>query len=186
MRKRSVFTLVVAALVFGVAVGSIGLAVGATSSSGTNSSAAAPQPRGGGGPGGPGGMGRGGHGGPGGGDLVRVVSKLTGETTTTLFASMRSGSSLASIAASKSVTVDQIVALASNAPKAALVSEVSDGLATQAEADAWLAQFKTVMTAQLNAKPGSGPAGFGGGRGRGADASTTPPAGGPGGFAGML
>ena len=171
MRKRNALTLVIAALVVGVAVGSIGLAVGSptTGASSTASSTASARPPGGPGRGGPGGPGHdGGIGFGGGGELINVVSKLTGESTSTITSSLRSGSTLASIASTKSVTVDQIVALASNAPKAYLASEVSDGLVTQAQADSRLAALKTAITEQLKRKAGTGPGGFGfGGPGRG-------------------
>ena len=135
MRKRNALTLVIAALVIGLAVGSIGLAVGSptTSASSTASSTTAARSPGGFGRGGPGSPGHdGGIGFGGGGELINVVSKLTGESTSTITSSLKSGSTLASIASTKSVTGDQIVALASNAPKAYLASEVSDGLVTQA------------------------------------------------------
>ena len=82
--------------------------------------------------------------------LVDVVAKLTGETTAAVAAARQSGKSFAAIAAEHKVTVTQIVELASHAPKAALDSQVADGLLKRAEADRMLAECKTFLTREVN------------------------------------
>jgi hypothetical protein len=110
--------------------------------------------------------------------LVRVVAKLTGESTTTIAASRAAGTPLAAVAAKKGVTVDQVVTLAMAADKAALDSQVSNALLSQAEADSQLARHRAEVTNAVNAtgqlKPPAGPGGPGS-----SDTSGTPPAGPP-------
>jgi len=113
-------------------------------------------------PGGPGrGGGRGGHGGMGAG-LVEVVSKLTGESTSTIMAARQSGTSFAHIAEDNGVAVAEIIELASHAPEAALASQVSDGLITQAQASETLSDLESHWTAELDSTTtGPGPGGHG-------------------------
>jgi hypothetical protein len=173
MRKRHAIAFAVSALVAGLALGSIGLAAAASNSSGGSSSAptlpaGSVPPTGTPGVHGPGGPG--GAGGPGGGsDLVRVVAKLTGESTSTVQkARETTGTSFASIAAKKDVTVDQVVTLAMASHKAAIESELSNGLLTDTEATQQLVQLKEHITADVNSTqalrgPGRGPGGPGAG-----------------------
>jgi hypothetical protein len=119
-------------------------------------------------PEGSGGRGRG-LGGPG-GSVVDVVAKLTGESTTTVVTARQSGTSFTQIASAKSVTAAQIVELALHAPKAALDSEVSDGIITQSEADKRLADMKAHITAEIAETGVGGP-----GRGRGHGGPDGPP-----------
>ena len=159
MKNRTAATLLIAGLVAGLALGSTALGFAATTKSAAKSSTAAtstPAPGRQGqmrGPGGIGGVG-----------MVEVVAKLTGETTTTVAAARQSGTSFAKIASAKSVTVAQIVDLASAAPKAALDSEVSNGLITQADADTRLKDLKAHLTTEVSetGTRGPGPDGHGG------------------------
>lgn len=121
--------------------------------------------------------------GPGGG-LLEVVAKLTGETTTTVAAARESGTSFAAFAKSKNVTAEQIVELASHAPKAALDSMVADGLITQAAADGELAAFKTHLAEEITETGTRGPGGPGGPGHGGRGNDGPPPAGAPGSGAG--
>ncbi len=171
MRHRTAVTLMVAGLVAGLALGStaIGFAATntATATAPSQSASGAPVPGGpgGGGPGGPGGPRGRGPGGPGGGmmgvSMVDVVAKLTGETTSTVSAARQKGTSFAKIASDKGVTVAQVVELASAAPKAALASEVSNGLIDQTKSDTLLKDLTTHLTQEVNSTgtpdPGRGP-----------------------------
>jgi len=145
MKRRTALTVASAALIAVTAFGSAAGALAAKSSATTSTTkanavaktAADRPPRDGRGPGGPG------------GNLVQVVAKLTGETTTTVAAARESGKSFATIASAKNVTASQIVDLALHAPTAALSSEVGDGLITQAEADTRLSELTTHLTAEV-------------------------------------
>ena len=136
----------VAVAVFGSAAGAFAAKTKSATTAGTTQTAlagkAAPTaaPR----DGRSGGRGRG----PGGG-IVDVVAKLTGESTTTVVTARQSGKSFTQIASAKNVTAAQIVELASHAPKAALDSEVSDGLITRSDADKRLADFKAHITEEI-------------------------------------
>jgi hypothetical protein len=181
MKKRTAGVIAVAAALVALAIGSSAMAFAATSSAAQGSAPAtmSAPPGGfqgsmpttgtpGGGPGGdhgPDGRGGGkGHGGMYGPGMVEVVAKLTGETTTTVSTQRQAGTSFAKIAAAKNVTVAQIVELASAAPKAALASEVSNGLITQAQADTEIKELATRLTAEVNATGTQGPGGRDGDR----------------------
>lgn len=121
--------------------------------------------------------GRGPRGGMGGREVVDVISKLTGESTSTIKAARDSGTSFAQIASAKGVTEAQIVELTSHAPKAAMASRVADGLMTQAEADRDLAELGSRLTQALSATAQGGPEGHGPGGSRDGrpPAGSTPP-----------
>lgn len=91
--------------------------------------------------------------------MVEVVAKLTGESTATVSSTRQAGTSFAAIASAKSVTVSQVVELASAAPKAALASEVSNGLISQAHADTEAAELTKRLTEDVNATGVMGPGG---------------------------
>ena len=173
MKKRTAGVVAIAGLVAALAVGSTAIAFAATGSAARGSTPTAPPAQGSmpttgtPGPRGPGGgmMGVG---------LTEVVAKLTGESTTTVSAARRAGTSFAKIASAKSVTVAQIVDLASAAPKAALDSEVSNGLLTQAKADTELTELTKRLTAEVNATGAMGP-----GRGGPGGPGGRPPQGAP-------
>ena len=170
MNKRRVYALVAAALVAGLTAGSLGVAAASTKSatSKTASATHAARPPGGG----PGGQG----GGREGGDmLVRVVAKLTGESTTTVSTARRSGTSFSAIASAKGVTADQVVTLALAADNAALDSQVSNGLLTQADETAELARHKAGVTQAVNATGQPQPPAGGPGAGRGSSDNTGTP-----------
>jgi hypothetical protein len=182
MTKRTAGVVVIAGLLAALAAGSTAMAFAATGSvtQGSGSTTMPPPPPAsapatgtpGAGPGGPGGHGHG-SGSTFGVGLVEVVAKLTGETTSTVSTSRQAGTSFSAIASAKSVTASQIVELASAAPKAALASEVSNGLVTRAQADAELAELVKRLTEEIDATGATGPGGPHDGRGPG----SPPPAG---------
>lgn len=136
----------------GTSTGATGLGVAASTS------ASSTAPPGAHGPGGPGGR-RGGRGGMMGAGLVEVVSKLTGETTSTILTARQSGTAFADIAKAKGVTVAEIIELASHAPKAALDSQVADGLITAAQAKVIMSDLRAHWTEELTSNatgPGTG------------------------------
>ena len=175
MKKRTAGVVAIAGLIAALAAGSTAIAFAATGSAAPGStSTSMPAPPAGSRPTtgtpGPGGFGGGrGHGGGGmmGVGLVEVVAKLTGESTATVSAARQAGTSFAKIASAKSVTVAQVVELASAAPKAALASEVSNGLLTQAQSDTEAKELTTRLTAEVNATGTMGPGGPHDGRGHG-------------------
>jgi hypothetical protein len=130
----------VTVVVFGSAAGAFAAKPKSVTNSGTTQTSVADKAAPAGAP--PEGRGGGRRGGGPGGGVVDVVAKLTGETTTTVATARQSGKSFTQIASAKNVTAAQIVELALHAPKAALDSEVSDGLITRTEADKRLADFK--------------------------------------------
>jgi Protein of unknown function (DUF2680) len=104
-----------------------------------------------------------------GGRLVDVVAKLTGLSTEDVQAKRASGQSFEQIAASKNVSTDQVVAQSLAVRKQLLDEKVKAGAITQAQADAALANMKARLesrVANTAACTGQG-AGGGGGMGRG-------------------
>jgi hypothetical protein len=105
MQKRRAISFIVVGLVAGLALGSLGIALGATAST---TATQTPGPGGWGGPGGGRGFGRG-HGGPGGG-LAQAVATLTGLTVQDVMTQRQAGKSFAAIAKAKGVSADKVVA----------------------------------------------------------------------------
>lgn len=182
MKKRTAMTLLVAGLVAGLALGSTALGFAATTTTAkakASATASTTPPPGRPGPGGPGGRGPGGPGGPGGTlgvGMVDVVAKLTGETTTSVAAARQKGTSFAKIAAAEDVTVAQMLELATAAPKAALASEVSNGLITQAKSDEIATMLTKRLTEEVNATGTCGPPAGGAPGAAGAPPQGPPPA----------
>ena len=125
-----------------------------------------------GGPGGAGGPGPG-HRGPGFGNLD-AAAKALGMTADDLRTAMQGGKSLADVAKSKGIDVNQVIDALMAELKTHLAAEVASGEHTQAQADQILADAKARITDFVNGKAPAGGPGFGGHDGPG----------GPGGFGG--
>lgn len=136
MQKGKTVVLVVAALVAGLALGSVGLASAAQK---------APQQA---------------QGGLGlrlgtavrdaGATLADVVASLTGSTVDEVRAERAAGSSFAEIASEAGVSADEVVASALEARKAVLDELVASGRITQAQADAALERMQSRLTDRVN------------------------------------
>jgi len=158
MKRGTTAGLVAAALVAGLALGSVGVAfAGSTTTTATT--------------------------GPGarfgalcrqaGGTIADIVAKVTGQSTTDVYAAREKGQSFADIAAAKGVSADKLTADVLAARKTALDAAVKAGTITQERADTMLANMKTRVPAKLTSDApgtctGAGPgSGSGGGQGRG-------------------
>ncbi len=95
--------------------------------------------------------------------LVAIAAKTLGIEQTALVSALNDGKTIADVAKDKGVALDKIVdaVVADRAER--LKSAVTAGQMTQAQADDWLAQIKTNVTAQLSAK--FTPRGYGPGTG---------------------
>ncbi len=95
--------------------------------------------------------------------LVAIAAQVLGMDQSTLVATLNTGKTIADVAKDKGVALDKIVdaVVADRAER--LKSAVTAGQMTQAQADDWLAQIKTNVTAQLSAK--FTPRGYGPGTG---------------------
>ncbi|MCC7448502.1 MAG: hypothetical protein IT324_13865 [Anaerolineae bacterium] len=84
--------------------------------------------------------------------LVAIAAKTLGIDQAMLVSTLNSGKTIADVAKDKGVALDKIVdaVVADRAER--LKSAVAAGRMTQAQADAWLAQVKTHVTAQLSAR----------------------------------
>lgn len=156
MRKGTAFSIAAAALVAGLALGSISLASAATTASGN-------------------GMGQQMRGimGSAGVTLADIVAKLTGRTDEAVQADRQAGTSFADIAKAGGVSQDKVVTSVLDARKTALDAAVKSGTITQAQADTALANMKdrvadriTSTTAGCNGA-GNGAGNGGGGKGAG-------------------
>jgi len=107
------------------------------------------------------------------GTIADIVAKVTGLSTTDVYASRAAGKSFADIAAAKGVSADTLTADVIAARKTALDAAVKAGTITQAQADTMLANMKANVSTKVTstapgtctgAGPGSG-AGKGAGRG---------------------
>jgi hypothetical protein len=158
VRKRTVATYVIAALVAGVVLGSFGIASAATSTTQTATGArlrlgSAVQTAQ--------------------ATLADIVAKLTGKTVDEVRDDRAAGTSFADIASESGVSSSKIVSDALTARKAMLDDLVKQGKITQAQADAALARMTTRLNDRVSsttgctgAGPGAG-TGAGGGYGRG-------------------
>jgi hypothetical protein len=159
MKRGTTIALVSGALVAGLALGTVGIAFGApagtatgTAGFGARMSAVCRQA---------------------GGTIADIVAKVTGQSTTDVYAAREDGKSFADIAAAKGVSADKLTADVLAARKTALDAAVKAGTVTQAQADTALANMKTNVSARITsdapstctgAGPGGG-TGNGGGRG---------------------
>jgi hypothetical protein len=159
MKRGTTIALVSGALVAGLALGTVGFAFAAPSRTATGTAgfgarvgAACRQA---------------------GGTIADIVAKVTGLSTTDVYASRAAGKSFADIAAAKGVSADTLTADVIAARKIALDAAVKAGTITQSQADAMLANMKANVSTKVTstapstctgAGPGSG-AGKGAGRG---------------------
>ena len=90
--------------------------------------------------------------------LVAVAAGTLNMTQVNLVAELRSGKSIAKVAAEKKVALDTIVTAFIAPRKARLEALVADGQLTQAQMDTMLATMKTNVTARLN-QPGTAQSG---------------------------
>jgi hypothetical protein len=152
MGKGKVTILVAAALVAGLVLGTVGLASAATSSTAATQGFGARM----------GGVMR-----QAGGSLADIVAKLTGQSTTDVYAQRKAGKSFAAIAAAKGLSADKLTSDALAARKAALDSAVKAGKITQAQADTMYARMKDRVPDRINSAAPAGCDGSGSGAGRG-------------------
>ena len=159
MKRGTTIALVSGALVAGLALGTVGIAFAAPSRTATGTTgfgarlgAVCRQA---------------------GGTIADIVAKVTGLSTTDVYASPAAGKSFADIAATKGVSADTLTAGVIAARKTALDAAVKAGTITQAQADTMLANMKANVSTKVTstapstctgAGPGSG-AGKGAGRG---------------------
>jgi hypothetical protein len=153
MNRGKVAIFVAAALVAGLALGSVGIASAATTvTPGTL------------------GAGLGGIMRQAGGTIADIVAKLTGQTVAEVRADREAGKSFEAIAAEKSISADKVAAEVLAARKTAVDASVKAGTITQAQADAALARMKTRVTTKITSAAPAGCDGTGSGAGRGAGA----------------
>lgn len=165
MKRGTTIALVSGALVAGLALGTVGIAFAAPSRTATGTAGF--------------GSGFGAICRQAGGTIADIVAKVTGQTTSDVYAARAKGESFAEIAADKGVSAADLTSEVIAARKAALDAAVKAKTITQAQADTMLANMKTRVTANVsstapNTCTGTGPvAGRGGkggqgqGRGRG-------------------
>lgn len=159
MKRGTTIALISGALVAGLALGTVGIAFAAPSRTATGTAgfgarlgAVCRQA---------------------GGTIADIVAKVTGQSTTDVYAARAAGTSFADIAAAKGVSADKLTAEVVSARKVALDAAVEAGTITQAQADAALANMKTRVSAKVTADApdsctGTGPGtGSGSGAGRG-------------------
>ena len=162
MKRGTTIALVSGALVAGLALGTVGIAFAAPSSTATGTAGFGARL---------GAVSR-----QAGGTIADIVAKVTGQSATDVYASRASGKSFADIAAAKGVSADALTADVIAARKTALDAAVKAGTVTQTQADTALTNMKTnVATKVTSTAPstciGAGPGtGAGGGAGRGAGA----------------
>jgi len=161
MKRGTTIALVSGALVAGLALGSVGIAFGAPSTSTTRTAGFGARM---------GAVCR-----QAGGTIADIVAKVTGQSTTAIYAAREAGKSFADIAAAKGVSADTLTADVLAARKTALDAAVKAGTVTQAQEDTALANMRANVPAKITsnapsnctgAGPGSG-AGSGAGRGSG-------------------
>ena len=158
MKRGTTIALVSGALVAGLALGTVGIASAAPSRTATGTAgfgarlgAVCRQA---------------------GGTIADVVAKVTGQSTTDVYAARAAGKSFADIAAAKGVSTNTLATDVVDARKVALDAAVKAGTITQAQADVMLANMKANVSAKItsaaaNTCTGAGPA-SGTGRGAGA------------------
>lgn len=151
MNRGKVAIFVAAALVAGLALGSVGIASAATATTTTAGPVAGFV-----------GICR-----TAGASLADVVAKLTGKTTADIYAERKVGKSFATIASEKGVSSDKVVAEALAARKSALTAAVKAGTITQAQADLMYDRMDDRIPARVNSAAPAGCDGTGSGAGRG-------------------
>lgn len=136
MKKTKVAALVLASLVLGLALGTVGVGIAAPSASVSGTSVA--------------GAGIGVAMRDAGGRLIDVVAKLTGMTSDEVAAQRQDGTSFAQIAEGAGSTSADVVTQALKVREAALAQRVADGRLTQVRADAMLSRMETRLTARVS------------------------------------
>ncbi|HEY5549429.1 MAG TPA: hypothetical protein VIL17_07560 [Coriobacteriia bacterium] len=164
MKRGTTIALVSGALVAGMALGTVGIAFAAPSRTATGTagfgagvSAICRQA---------------------GGTIADIVAKVTGQSTSDVYAARAKGESFSAIAANKGVSATVLTDDVIAARKSALDAEVQAKTITRSQADAALANMKTRVSTQITSNapgtctgtgPGTGAAGQnrgqGGGRG---------------------
>ena len=153
MKRGTTIALVSGALVAGLALGTVGIAFAAPSKTatgttgfGTRLGAVCRQA---------------------GGTIADIVAKVTGQSTSDVYAARAKGDSFADIAASKGVSADKLTADVVAARKTALDAAVKAKTVTQAQADAALARMKTNVSTKITSDAPSDCTGTGAGAGKG-------------------
>jgi hypothetical protein len=158
MKRGTIAAMVAAALVAGLALGSVGIATAATASTTATGGFGA----------GIGALCR-----QAGGTIADIVAKATGQSTADVYAARAKGDSFADIASAKGISADTLTADVVAVRKTALDASVKAGTVTQTQADTALASMKTRVAAKVTSDApstctGAGPgSGAGGGQGRG-------------------
>ncbi|MFA5844133.1 MAG: hypothetical protein WC971_04800 [Coriobacteriia bacterium] len=151
MSKGKVAIFVAAALVAGLALGSVGIASAATSATRTAGPVAGFV-----------GICR-----TAGASLADVVARLTGKTTADIYAERKAGKSFATIASENGVSSATVVSEALRARKAALDAAVAAGTITRARADLMYDRMDDRIPARVDSAAPAGCDGTGPGAGRG-------------------
>lgn len=162
MKRGTTIALVSGALVAGMALGTVGIAFAAPSRTATGTagfgagvSAICRQA---------------------GGTIADIVAKVTGQSTSDVYAARAKGESFAAIAADKGVSATALTDDVIAARKTALDAAVKAKTVTQAQADVAIANMKTRVSAKVTSTapstctgtgPGTGAAGQGRGQGGG-------------------
>lgn len=154
MKRGKIAALIAAALVAGLALGTVGAAFAAPAQVATATAGFGALCR------------------QAGGTIAEVVAKVTGQPVADVYAARATGQSFAAIATAKGVSTDRLTADVLSARKASLDAAVKAGTITQAQADTMLANMKARVASRITsdasgACTGAGPAT---GRGRGAGA----------------
>ncbi len=153
MKKGRTGIFVAAALVAGLALGSVGIASAAVSKSGTVTAGFGA------------GMARFGR--TAGASLADVVAKLTGKTTEDVYTERQAGKSFAEIAGQKGISADKVVSSALTARKSALDAAVKAGTITRVQADAMYDRMDDRIPEAVKSAAPAGCDGSGAGTGRG-------------------
>lgn len=158
MKRGTTIALVSGALVAGLALGTVGIAFAAPSRTATGTTGF--------------GAGIGAICRQAGGTIADIVAKVTGQSTSDVYAARAKGDSFADIAATKGVSADRLTADVVAARKVALDAAVKAKTITQAQADTALANMKTRVAAKVTSDApdnctGTGPGSAVGGKGQG-------------------
>jgi len=154
MKRGTTIALISAALVAGLALGTVGIATAAPRVAAGSAGVV----------GGLGALCR-----QAGGTIAEIVAKVTGLSTADVYAAREKGDSFADIAATKGVSADKLTGDVVAARTTGLDAAVKAGTITQAQADTMLANMKSRLAAKItsDAPEGCTGTGLGGGAGRG-------------------
>lgn len=168
MRKNTIAALVVAALVAGLALGTMGVATAATTgaTARTNGFARVCSTAG--------------------NTIADIVAKLTNKTVEDVRAAREDGKSFADIAKASGVSADKVTSEVLAARKTSLDSAVKAGTITQAQADAMYARQQTRIETRVTSPAPANCDGTGAGAGGGCGGGGCGGGGGAGGGRGMM